>query len=132
VKRLLSGVAAAALLAIAFPCLLKISTARAIAQGALSTCLFSSTKWVNPVTDDSGSQYEVMVTNNAMSCTQATGWAKKFISQQIGGAPGSHSTLKGPAGYDCVGFPDKGGHAYRGRCQKPGDNVTGFNWGAKP
>lgn len=132
--RLLSGFAATALLTAAFPCLLTLSPAPAIADDAqVTTCpALTSTKWVNPVTDDSGNQYEVLVYKNAMSCAQATDWTKKFISQQIGGSAGAHSTLKGPSGYDCVGFPDKGGRAYRGRCQKPGDNVTGFNWGAKP
>lgn len=67
---------------------------------------------------------------NAMSCADATTWAKKLIPLKIGGSMGSHASLKGgPAGYDCVGFPDNAGIAYRGRCEKAGmEPVPGFSW----
>ena len=132
-KHFLSSLAATSLVTAVLAGSLAILRLPAMADDAqVMTCpTFTSVKWVNAMDpSQSGNLYTVSINKNAMSCTDATKWAKKLIPTHIGGAMGSTATLKGgPAGYDCVGFPDHAGIAYYGRCTKPGMGVVpGFNW----
>ena len=131
-KRFLWWFASAALVAATLPLSLAISRLPAFAADGVTDCAtFTSVKWVNAMdTSQSGNLYAVSINKNAMSCADATKWAKKLIPTHIGGAMGSMSVLKGgPAGYDCVGFPDHNGIAYYGHCTKPGMGVMpGITW----
>jgi len=87
--------------------------------------------------NDSGSQYQVTVTQKAMSCAEATQWAQKLIAQHVDGKPMMPSyppPTGGPAGYICKGSPDNTGHAYRGHClkQSTATFAPGFNWTNHP
>lgn len=102
---------------------------------SMTTCpVFTSIKWVSPMQPpESGTQYELTVTQNAMSCVQATTWAKKLVAEHIDGKPMMPSyppLTAGPPGYACSGSPDSAGHAWRGHCLKTGKAVIlpGFNW----
>ena len=102
---------------------------------SMTTCpVFSAIGWVSPMQPpESGSQYQLTVTQNAMTCAQATTWAKKLIAEHIDGKPmqASYPPLTaGPPGYACSGSPDSAGHAWRGHCLKTGKAVIapGFNW----
>ena len=101
----------------------------------MTTCpVFTSIKWVSPMQPpESGTQYELTVTQNAMTCAQATTWAQKLIAQHIDGKPGLASyppLTAGPPEYVCKGSPDSNGHAWRGHCLKQGKTVfaPGFTW----
>src|SRR5262249_34964319 len=49
---------------------------------------FTSVKWVSPMdASESGTQYQVTLTQHDMTCDQATTWAKKLIPQHIDGKP---------------------------------------------
>lgn len=95
--------------------------------------VFTSVKWVSPMPpNDAGTQYQLTVTQKAMTCAQATTWAQKLIAQHINGQPMQPSyppLTGGPPGYVCKGSPDNTGHAYRGHCLKGSDPFApGFNW----
>jgi hypothetical protein len=130
--RVISWLASAALLAAAIPLLLAARPLPAFADDTVTTCPnFTSVKWVNVMDpSESGNLYAVSINTNAMSCADATKWAKKLIPTHIGGAMGSMSELKGgPPGYHCAGVPDHNGIAYGGHCTKPGMGaVPGFTW----
>lgn len=133
--RYLSSIAVAALLAATIPLSLAVWRLPAIADDLqMTTCpVFTSAKWVSPMPpNDSGTQYQLTVTQNAMTCSQATTWAQKLIGQHMDGKPMQPAyppLTGGPPGYVCKGSPDNTGHAYRGHCLKGSDPFApGFNW----
>lgn len=105
-------------------------------ETGMTTCpTFTSTKWVSPMPgpQPSGNRYSVTVTGSAMTCAQATSWAKKLIPSHIAGKPmlPDYPPLKGgPPGYVCKGSPDNSGHAWRGNCLKKSTSALqpGFTW----
>lgn len=104
-------------------------------QMGMTTCpAFTSTQWTSPMPgpQPSGNSYTVTISGNAMSCAQATSWAKKLIPQHIAGKPmmPNYPPLKsGPPGYVCKGSPDSSGHAWRGNCFKSGaSSPVGITW----
>lgn len=83
--------------------------------------------------NDTGNQYQLTIAQKAMTCADATTWAKKPIARHIDGRPMMPSyppLTAGPPGYVCKGSPDNTAHAYRGHCLKQGTTTfaPGFTW----
>lgn len=75
-----------------------------------------------------GNAYQLTLTNDKTSCSDATSWAKKLMKGSFSGA--LTVPVKGPAGYDCRITPDGYGGAIGGTCHKNAGsaNATGWDW----
>jgi len=84
-------------------------------------------RWVFPsqTMKASSDLYESFATG--MSCTEAALWTRRLSARSLRATIGSASSLEGPSGFTCYGYPDLHGHAYVGSCVK-GRAFFGWNF----
>jgi hypothetical protein len=72
-------------------------------------------KWILPYAPyTSGTQYDLSVHGNKITCKQAAGYVQKLVTQHV------HTGVAfsgGPPGWTCKASPSKTGLAYFGTCQ---------------
>jgi len=73
----------------------------------------------------SSDQYESFATG--ISCTEAALWTRRLAAKKLAPVIGNASSLSGPSGFTCYGYPDRQGHAYVGSCVK-GSSIFGWNF----
>jgi hypothetical protein len=69
--------------------------------------------------------YESFATG--VPCTEAALWTRRLAAKRVAAVIGSASSLQGPHGFTCYGYPDLAGHAYVGSCVK-GSAIFGWNF----
>jgi hypothetical protein len=70
--------------------------------------------------------YESFATG--VSCTEAAMWTRQLAAKTLADRTiGNSSSLSGPSGFTCYGYPDLRGHAYVGSCAK-GSAIFGWNF----
>jgi hypothetical protein len=69
--------------------------------------------------------YESFATG--VPCTEAALWTRRLAAKRVVAVIGSASSLDGPSGFTCYGYPDLHGHAYVGSCVK-GTAIFGWNF----
>ena len=84
-------------------------------------------QWVFPSTTlkATSAQYESFATG--ISCTEAAVWTRRLAAKKVASTIGNASSLSGPGGFTCYGYPDLHGHAYAGSCTK-GSSIFGWNF----
>jgi hypothetical protein len=69
--------------------------------------------------------YESFATG--VSCTDAATWTRRLAAKKLASVVGTASSLSGPSGFTCYGYPDLHGRAYVGSCVK-GNAIFGWNF----
>jgi hypothetical protein len=70
-------------------------------------------------------QYELFATG--ISCTDAAAWMRRLATKKLASTVGNASSLSGPSGFTCYGYPDLHGRAYAGSCTS-GGSIFGWNF----
>jgi hypothetical protein len=70
-------------------------------------------------------KYESFATG--IDCTEAALWTRRLAGKKLDSTVGTASSLSGPNGFTCYGYPDLNGHAYVGSCTK-GSSIFGWNF----
>ncbi len=100
----------------------------AATPGPLCPGKLTGPAWAHLTTGASGSHYETSTLGGGWTCTTATPWVKKFITESVPRRT-TLNRLSGPKGYTCKALADKQGKAFSGSCLKlSGGAVSGFSW----
>lgn len=89
---------------------------------------FTSTTHWKTGDGSSGNAYQLALTNDKTSCSEATSWAKKLMKGSFSGD--LPVAVKGPASYVCKLTLDGYGGVIGGTCHKTdrNGNISGWDW----